>query len=193
LDVRPAVFVDRDGTLMEDLGYFTPASQLRLFPWSTDAIRLVRRAGFAVVVITNQGGIARRLYGAEFVEQTHRTLADRLAAGGGSVDAWEYCPHHPEAVDAALQGPCSCRKPGVGMVISASQKLGEFDLAKSWVIGDSWRDVQVGHAIGGRSLLVKTGHGARQERSWPAHIARPSAVGDNLIAAVAHILSTGRE
>ena len=181
---RRAVFLDRDGTLIEELGYLTPASEPRLFPWTLDALRLLKRAGFALVVVTNQGGIGRRLYTADFVESTHRRLGERFAAAGAAIDAWEYCPHHPEAIDERLAAPCSCRKPGCGMVVSAADKLGAFDFAGSWVVGDQWRDVQLGHALGARTILVRSGHGRTQEASWPADIATPTLVCDNLAAAV---------
>ncbi len=185
-----AVFLDRDGTLIEELGYLTPDSDLRVFPWSIDAIRLLNRAGFRVVVVTNQGGIGRGLYTREFVERTHKTLAQRFAAGGATVDAWQFCPHHPEALIEDLRQPCACRKPGTGMVDEAVTTLGgDIDLTQSWVVGDQWRDIQLGHAIGGGSILVRSGHGAAQELTWPPDVAAPTAICDNLIAAVARILA----
>jgi D-glycero-D-manno-heptose 1,7-bisphosphate phosphatase len=188
--LTPAVFLDRDGTIIEELGYLTPDSALRVFPWSIDAIRLLNRAGFRVVVVTNQGGIGRGLYTCEFVEQTHRALADRFAAGGAVVDAWQYCPHHPEALIEDLRQPCACRKPGTGMVDEAVKALGgAIDLTRSWVVGDQWRDIQLGHAIGGGSILVRSGHGAAQAAAWPQDIAAPTTICDNLMAAVARILA----
>jgi D-glycero-D-manno-heptose 1,7-bisphosphate phosphatase len=147
-------FLDRDGTMLDDLGYLTPASEMRVFPWSVDAVRLLNRAGFAVVVVTNQGGVGRGVYDAAFVEATHRRLGERFAAGGAVVDAWQYCPHHPEARIETLRMACACRKPGVGMVEAAGRALGPIDFSRSWVVGDYWRDVQLGHALGARSILV---------------------------------------
>jgi D-glycero-D-manno-heptose 1,7-bisphosphate phosphatase len=186
--MRPAVFLDRDGTLIEEIGYLTPASNVRVFPWTIDAIRLLKRAGFAVIVVTNQAAIGRGLFTEAFVEQTHRTLAERFAAGGAIVDDWEFCPHHPEAVHEHLRHACACRKPGVGMVLSAARKLGSFDFGRSWVVGDYWRDVELGHAIGARSILVRYGHGPDLPPWWPPAIAPPAAMCDNLMAAVARIL-----
>lgn len=188
--MRPAVFLDRDGTLIEDVGYLTPDSVLEVFPWSIDAVRLLKRAGYAVVVVTNQGGIGRGLYTGEFVEATHRALGDRLAAAGAAVDAWHYCPHHPESRDPRLAAPCACRKPAAGMVHDAARALG-LDLARSWVIGDQWRDIQMGHLVGARTILVRTGHGRAQEATWPEGIRPPTMVCDNLIAAVAAIGMAG--
>lgn len=190
--MRRAVFLDRDGTLIEELGYLTPASDLRIFPWTMDALRLLKRAGFSTVVVTNQGGIARGLYTADFVELTHRQLGARFSAAGAAIDAWQYCPHHPEGVVQPFAAACRCRKPEIGMVTSAAQALGAFDLVASWVVGDQWRDIQLGHAIGARSLLVRSGHGAAQEASWPADIAPPTLVCDNLAAAAVAIVRSGR-
>ena len=182
--MTPAVFLDRDGTILEELGYLTPASQPRIYPWSIDAVRLLKRAGFAIVVVTNQGGIARGLYSSKFVEDTHQALAARFAAGGAPIDAWHYCPHHPEALTAEFMGPCACRKPEPGMVRDAARVL-DLDLTRAWVIGDQWRDIQMGHAVGARTILVRSGHGRDQEAHWPRDIAAPTAICDNLIAAVA--------
>lgn len=184
-----AVFLDRDGTIIEERGYLTPDSTLAVFPWSVDAIRLLNRAGYRVAVVTNQGGIGRRLYTREFVLETHATLARRFAAAGAVVDVWQYCPHHPQALIAELRQLCACRKPGVGMIDAAIRVLGDTDLTRSWVVGDQWRDVQLGHAIGGKSILVRSGHGTVQEQTWPVNIAPPTAICDNLMAAVAHILA----
>jgi D-glycero-D-manno-heptose 1,7-bisphosphate phosphatase len=186
--MRRAVFLDRDGTIIEELGYLTPASRLAVYPWSIDAIRLLRRAGFAVVVVTNQGGIARGLYTREFVEQTHQLLGARFAAGGASIDAWLYCPHHPEALFDELRGPCPCRKPAAGMIRDAAQEL-DLGLTRSWVIGDMWRDIEMGRAAGVRTILVRSGSGRHQEQNWPTEVAPPTAVCDNLIAAVAAIVA----
>lgn len=183
------VFLDRDGTMLEEMGYLTPWSTARMFPWTIDALRLLARAGFALVVVTNQGGVGRGLYSEEFVEETHRRLAARCEAAGVRIDAWLHCPHHPDALIDRLRGPCECRKPGLGLVRAAASRLaGGCDVAHSWTVGDSWRDVQLGHAMGGRSILVRTGHGARQEQIWPREVAPPAFVCDNLMAAAATIL-----
>ena len=182
--MKPAVFLDRDGTILEEIGYLTPASQPSVYPWSIDAMRLLKHAGFAIVVVTNQGGVGRGLYTREFVEETHRALAAQFAAGGAEVDAWHYCPHHPDALVAGLAGPCACRKPEPGMVYDATRAL-DLDLARSWVVGDQWRDIQMGHVVGARTILVRTGHGRAQEARWPPEIAPATAICDNLAAAVA--------
>lgn len=184
--LRPAVFLDRDGNLNEDVGYLSELSQLTLYPWAIDAVRLLNRAGYLVVVVTNQGGIGRGVIRPEFVPELHAEIARRLALGGAQVDAWYYCPHHPEAIVEELRSLCRCRKPETGMVDDAARDLG-IDLTRSWVIGDKWGDVQVGERMGGRSILVRTGWGVLEEAVRPPGQA-VEAVCDSLADAVAVVL-----
>jgi D-glycero-D-manno-heptose 1,7-bisphosphate phosphatase len=182
------VFLDRDGTILDELGYLTPGSVITVYPWSIDAVRLLKRAGYAVVIVTNQGGIGLGLYDDAFVNTTHDALAKQFGAAGAEIDRWYYCPHHPESVTEAYRVSCECRKPGIGMLRDAARDL-DLDLKQSWVVGDQWRDIQLAHAAGCSSVLLRTGHGAAQEASWPREIAPATAVCDNLIAAVSVILS----
>ncbi len=185
--MKPAVFLDRDGTILDELGYVTPASTIVVYPWSTDSIRLLKRAGYAVVIITNQGGIGLGLYDHAFVNATHDSLTRRFADAGAEIDAWYYCPHHPEAVVEEHRGVCRCRKPAPGMLEDAARDLG-LDLSTSWVVGDQWRDIELAHRAGCRSVLLRTGHGAAQETAWPKDVWPPTATSENLIAAVSVIL-----
>jgi D-glycero-D-manno-heptose 1,7-bisphosphate phosphatase len=185
--MTPAVFLDRDGTILDELGYLTPVSSIHIYPYSIDAIRLLARGGYAVVVITNQGGIGLGLYDHAFVDRTHGTLAAKFEAGLAPVTAWYYCPHHPEAVVPEFKCVCECRKPATGLVTAAARDL-EIDLSRSWVVGDQWRDIEVAHRTGARSVLVRTGYGRSLEAKWPSGIAAPTAVSDNLMAATALIL-----
>jgi D-glycero-D-manno-heptose 1,7-bisphosphate phosphatase len=184
---RPAVFLDRDGTILDELGYLTPDSTIHIYPFSVDAIRLLARGGYAVVIITNQGGIGLGLYDHAFVDRTHSMLNAKFREAGAEVAGWYYCPHHPEAVVPDLKCVCECRKPATGLVTAAAKDL-DLDLSASWVVGDQWRDIDVAHRTGGRSVLVRTGYGRGLEAKWPEHIARPTHVADNLMAAAAVIL-----
>lgn len=184
--MRPAVFLDRDGTMLEEAGYLDRLERLVFFPFAIDAIRLLNRGGFAVVVITNQSGIGRGLYQEEFVARAHRVVDDRVVAGGGRIDGYYYCPHHPLADIARYRRDCDCRKPRPGMLRQAAADL-DLDLSQSFTIGDKWTDVQVGHAAGGKGILVRTGYGRSSERAPQAAI-QPVAVVDDLIAATAWIL-----
>jgi D-glycero-D-manno-heptose 1,7-bisphosphate phosphatase len=185
--MRPAVFLDRDGTILDELGYLMPSSTITIYPWSADAIRLLKRAGFVVVMITNQGGIGLGLYDHAFVEATHDMLTRQFAEAGAEIDAWYYCPHHPEAVLEQYRVKCGCRKPAPGMLHDAARDL-KLDLQQSWVVGDQWRDVQLAHVAGCQSVLLRTGHGILQESSWPTDVQPPTATCDNLMAAVSLIL-----
>jgi D-glycero-D-manno-heptose 1,7-bisphosphate phosphatase len=185
--MKPAVFLDRDGTLLDELGYLTPASPIEIYPFSIDAVRALTRAGYSVVVVTNQGGIGLGLYDHAFVDRTHAMLSDKFAAGGGTVAGWYYCPHHPHGVVAEFTRRCDCRKPATGLITAAARDL-DLDLAHSWVVGDQSRDIELAHRAGARSILVRTGYGRTIEAKWPREIAPPTAICDNVIAAAAHIL-----
>lgn len=184
--LRPAVFLDRDGTINEDVGYLSELAHLTLYPWAIDAVRLLNRAGYLVVMVTNQGGIGRRMIRPEFPGELHAVIDARLAAGGARVDGWYLCPHHPEALVEELRQVCRCRKPAPGMALDAARDLG-IDLARSWVIGDKWIDVQLGQRIGGRAVLVRTGWGVIEEGVRPAD-QTVDAIHDTLAGAVAFVL-----
>jgi D-glycero-D-manno-heptose 1,7-bisphosphate phosphatase len=181
--------------MLDDIGYLTPGSAVRVFPWTIDAMRLLRRAGFALVIVTNQGGVARGLYDTRFVEDTHRELSRQLAAAGVDVASWQYCPHHPQGVVEPWSITCTCRKPARGMVDAAVAALGPVDLAGSWVVGDQAGDVELGHRVGTRTVLVRTGYGKGgvEDPRWPRATLPPTVVADNLMAAAAHILVQGHE
>ncbi len=183
---RPAVFLDRDGTLNVDVGYMHAIDQLELFPWTADALRLLKRAGFALVVVTNQAGLARGLIAEGFVEDAHAELQRRLSSVGAGVDGFYYCPHHPMGTVEKFRGDCRCRKPNPGMVEDAARDLA-LDPRRSWVIGDKWLDVQLAAAVGARSILVRTGWGASEERQRPQGVT-VEAVCDNLMHAVGVVL-----
>jgi D-glycero-D-manno-heptose 1,7-bisphosphate phosphatase len=183
---RPAVFLDRDGTLVEDHGFLDALDRMRLYPWTADALRLVRRAGFAVVVITNQSGVGRGIFDEAFLDAVHAELDTRLARGGARIDAYYHCPHHPTEARDAYRQVCRCRKPGPGMIEAACRDL-DLDPARSVMVGDRWIDVACGHAAGARSVLVRTGLGAREATAPPAGRGA-DAVADNLMEAVGWIL-----
>jgi D-glycero-D-manno-heptose 1,7-bisphosphate phosphatase len=190
--MTPAVFLDRDGTLIDDVDYLSGIDQVTLFPWTIDALRLLARAGFLIVVVTNQSAVARGIVTEEFINATHAELNRRLGRGGARVDAFYFCPHHPDATIERYRGQCRCRKPEPGMIEDAARDL-SIDLSGSWMVGDRWIDVATGNAAGVRALLVKTGHAQRtQETSAPG--VRADAILNNLMEAVGWILrqSTSR-
>ena len=183
---RPAVFLDRDGTLLDEAGYLDRLERLVFYPYSVDAVRLLNRAGFAVVIVTNQAGVARGIFPETFVAAAHGYVTDRLERGGARVDGFYYCPHHPDASIAEYKRACDCRKPRPGLLKQAAVDL-NLDLPRSFVIGDRWHDLEAGQAVGIRGVLVRTGYG-RTEESVPKPGVTPAAIVDNLAAAASWIL-----
>ena len=183
---QPAVFLDRDGTLIEEVGYLDRVDRIEWLPYGIDAVRLLNQAGYAVVIVTNQAGVARGLYGEADVQAVHAAIDARFARGGARIDAYYYCPHHPEGVVEAYRQACGCRKPATGMLDQARDALG-IDVARSFVVGDRWSDVALGTRAGARGLLVRTGYG-RDEEARPKADVTAVAVVDNLMAAVSWIL-----
>ena len=186
--MRPAVFLDRDGTIIEERGYLDRLDLLELYSFTADAIRLLNRAGYATVVVTNQGGIGRGIIDEPFLQLVHSTLDARLAAGGARIDRYYYCPHHPDAIIAELRQKCGCRKPAAGMIEQACRDL-SLDPTRSITIGDRRLDVAAGRHAGTRTILVRTGHGAHEEAMPPGNT-HPDAILNNLMEAVGWILRT---
>jgi D-glycero-D-manno-heptose 1,7-bisphosphate phosphatase len=184
--MKRAVFLDRDGTLIEESGYLDRLDRLVFFPYSVDAVRLLNRAGFVVVVVTNQAGIARGIVRERFVAEAHRAISERLGAGGARVDAYYYCPHHRTGEVTEYVKECDCRKPRPGMFLRAADELG-LDLTRSFVVGDRWHDVAAARAVGSRGILVRSGLG-RGEEAAPQPGLRADIVVDTLIDATAWIL-----
>jgi D-glycero-D-manno-heptose 1,7-bisphosphate phosphatase len=183
---RPAVFLDRDGTIIEDVGFLRDVAQIDLLPWAPHAIRQLRDAGYAIVVITNQSGVGRGYYDEAHVRATHQALDALLAESGAQVDAYYYCPHYPESVDPRYAGVCDCRKPASGLLHRAAVDL-QLDLSRSWMVGDWWRDVQAGAGAGTRTILIRTGR-SLEHRSSPADAPEPDAILNSLMEAAEWIL-----
>jgi len=150
---RRAVFLDRDGTIVEDPGYLHQPEQVKVLPTAADAIRRLNRAGYLVVVVTNQSGIARGLYSVADYRAVEKRLGDLLAEDRARIDASYFCPHHPQAPE-----PCACRKPRTKLFLDAQAALG-IDFTRSWWVGDRLSDVQPARALGGKAMLVATGQG----------------------------------
>jgi D-glycero-D-manno-heptose 1,7-bisphosphate phosphatase len=181
-----AVFVDRDGTLIDEVGYIERLDRVALYPWTVDAVRALNRAKFRVVMVSNQSGVARGVFTEATGAEVHAPLAARLEAGGARIDAYYYCPHHPDGKVQQYAVRCDCRKPSRGLVDRAVREL-DVDPARSFVVGDRWLDVELAHAVGARGVLVRTGYG-RTEEAVPRDGVSADAIADNLIAAVSWIL-----
>ncbi len=162
---RPAVFLDRDGTLLEERYYLADPDGVVLMPHAAEALKELRRAGYALVIVTNQSGIARGLYTESDYHAVAERLDELLGAAGVPVDATRYCTHHPDFGE-----PCRCRKPDTGMHRNAAEALG-LDLEASYYVGDKIADVRPALALGGKGVLVRTGFGAEQEPGVPDGVA----------------------
>jgi D-glycero-D-manno-heptose 1,7-bisphosphate phosphatase len=183
---REAVFLDRDGTLIEEVGYLDRPERVELFPYSADAIRALNRAGLRIVLVTNQSGVARGFFAESVVEAVHAHIERLLAGAGARIDAYYYCPHHPDGKVAEYARVCDCRKPARGLVDRAARELG-IDPLRSFTVGDRWLDVALARTIGASGVLVRTGYGLTEEQK-PVDGVAADAVVDNLVAAASWIL-----
>jgi D-glycero-D-manno-heptose 1,7-bisphosphate phosphatase len=184
---RPAVFLDRDGTIIREVGYLRSPAQLRLLPGAASAIKRLNQPGFAVIVASNQSGVARGMLTEAEVALTNEALQRRLARHGARVDAFYFCPHHPEVGPPRYRRRCRCRKPSPGMLLRAAREL-DLDLARSFAIGDSARDLLAGRNAGAGAVLVRTGYGRETEAQCGPHLPADH-VSDDLAGAVDWILA----
>ena len=169
---RPAVFLDRDGTINVEVDYLSDPADLVLEKGAGAAIAALNQGGYDVVVITNQSGVARGILDLETLDRVNARLSLLLENEAAHFDALRFCPHHPTVGDERFRKDCDCRKPLPGMMTSAAEELGT-DLKASWVVGDSIRDLQAGAALGVPGILVGTGKGSKQ-RERLDEIAEPT-------------------
>lgn len=155
---RRAVFLDRDGTINEEVGYLRSLDELVLIERAVEGIRILNGLGLLVIVITNQSGVARGYFDEGLVTRVHAEIDRLLAQEGARVDAWYVCPHHPTEGKGSYRRECACRKPAPGLLLRAQKEWG-IDLARSWFVGDSVRDLECAAAVGAKGILVLTGHG----------------------------------
>ena len=176
-----AVFLDRDGTINRDVGFPSSWDQIEIHPFSFTAVRRLNRAGFRVAVVTNQSGIARGLIEESALLDIHRRMEDAFLRKGARIDAFYYCPHHPEGRVERFRSECPCRKPRPGMAARAARDL-EIDPARSYMVGDKLEDLRFGVNCGAVPILVLTGYGEttrdrlKDAGLYPAHVA--SDLGD---------------
>jgi len=182
--LRRAVFLDRDGTIGEELGYVNHIDRFQIFPYAAEAIRKLNQANIPVIVVTNQSGIARNIFPESLVHEVHKKMVAELAAGGAWIDGIYFCPHKSEYA-------CECRKPNPGLLERAAREH-SLDLSASWIVGDRYADLEMGHAAGARGILVMTGYGRGEyelhRAAWPR---QPDALAENLSDAVRRILQNG--
>ena len=190
---RRAVFIDRDGTISEEVGYINHPSRFRLFPYSATAIKLLNDRNWLAIVITNQAGVARGYFSEAMIQTVHEKLRQDLETGGAKLDAIYYCAHHPSAGAAPYRCDCDCRKPKPGLVHRAAEDL-SIDLAASWMVGDRYSDIEMAHNAGVRSAFVMSGYGRgewEQQRSeWKQ---QPDLVAEDLLEAISKITKVANE
>ncbi|MBK7876633.1 MAG: D-glycero-beta-D-manno-heptose 1,7-bisphosphate 7-phosphatase [Planctomycetes bacterium] len=186
--MRPAVFLDRDGTLTVESDWVTSGADLVLVPGAAEAIALLERAGFAVVVVTNQSAVARGMIDERELGAIHARFEELLAERGARLDGIYSCPHHPTEGVGAWRRECECRKPKPGLVLQAARELG-LDLARSWIVGDALRDLEAGWSAGTRAVLVATGKGAREHATALAKGRAPDAFVPDVLAAARWIVA----
>jgi D-glycero-D-manno-heptose 1,7-bisphosphate phosphatase len=186
---RAAVFLDRDGTINEEVDYLSRAEDFKLISGAAAGMRELASSGYALVVVTNQSGIARGMFSEERLEEIHARMIELLRAEQVELDRIEYCPHHPDEDDDRYGVDCECRKPKSGLLQQAQQVL-DIDLSRSWIVGDSMRDLEAGKRLGVEGVLVRTGKGAEVERRLDTAERPLVRVANDLFSASQLILSS---
>ena len=153
--------MDRDGTINEEVSFLSRMEQLRLYPQTYEAIRLINAAGMKAVVVTNQSGIARGYFTEDFVRSVHERINEMLRAEGAHIDGFYVCPHHPVYGNGIYKQHCECRKPKPGMLLQAAEEM-NIDLTRSYMIGDMLKDIEAGKKAGAK-------RDPRENRLWPEH------------------------
>ena len=182
---KAAVFLDRDGTINEQMGYINHPSRFRIIPGAAEAIRLLNDLGYLAIIVSNQGGVARGYYPLSLVHNIHLLLKQELKErAGAKVDAVFFCPHHPQGVVPEFSVDCPCRKPKTGLIDQACRTL-DIDLPRSFMVGDMCSDMELANRAGIKGIMVKTGYGLGEiDHVLPGRLARPIHVANNLLDAV---------
>jgi D-glycero-D-manno-heptose 1,7-bisphosphate phosphatase len=184
----PAVFLDRDGVLIDEVNYLARIDQVRVIPGATAAVRRLNDAGLPVVVVTNQAGVARGYFPESQVGVIHECLSKVFADEvGARIDHYDYSPYHPTEGVGEYKKETDCRKPHPGMLLRSAAKL-NLDLSRSWLVGDKVSDLQAGAAAGCRTILVRTGYGATISLTAPNEELKLAAVVPSVVEAVEWIL-----
>ena len=182
-----AVFLDRDGTINEEVNYLGSVDQLRFIVGAEAAIARLNQTALKVIVFTNQAGIARGYFPPDVVERIHSHMEERLSSHRAHLHAFYYCPHHPSEGIGPYRVDCNCRKPKPGMLHQAAREL-DIDLSRSFVVGDKLSDLKAGQAAGCRLVLVRTGYGHEAEAKLAELPFQPDYVAADLLEASSWIL-----
>lgn len=182
------LFLDRDGTVSEEVGYVNHIGRFHVYPWTAEAVRRLNEAGWKVILVTNQSGIARGYFPTSLVEEIHRDLQQTLSREGARLDGIYFCPHHPEGIVAEYKKQCGCRKPRPGMLKRAAKEH-RLDLSDCWVVGDRYLETRLAHQVGAQSALVMTGYGRGEYAYTRQYWAEPpELMAENLLEVVNLIL-----
>jgi D-glycero-D-manno-heptose 1,7-bisphosphate phosphatase len=188
---RPAVFIDRDGTINEQMGYINHVSRFVLLPGAAEAIRLLNENDVLAVVVSNQSGVARGYHPLDLVHEVHARMEALLREAGAVLDAVFFCPHHPRGPVPEFTQNCNCRKPRTGLVDRACEDF-DIDMSRSWVVGDRYSDIELAHRCDIGGVLVKTGYGLGEALYiLPRKRRQPDHVAEDLRDAVRWILRDG--
>jgi len=186
--MNKAVFLDRDGTVNEEVGYLTDLSRLRLIAGAGAAVKRLNHAGYKVILVTNQSGVARGYFPESLVHEAHERLTDMLREEGAVLDGIYYCPHHPTAGNAKYTMACDCRKPGTGLIDTAVKDF-DIDINRSFMIGDKWSDVELAQRAGVHAILVMSGFAPDDPgNKRPDHVLDPDHTASNILEAVDWII-----
>lgn len=187
---RRAVFMDRDGTISEEIGYVNHPSRYRVFPYSAEAVRMLNEAGWLAILVTNQAGVARGYFTEELVGEVHGVLKQELRERGAQLDAIYYCAHHPTVGESPYRFDCDCRKPKPGLIRRAAADF-DIDLTQSWMIGDRYSDIELARNARVHSAFVLSGYGRGeweyQRATWKHD---PELVAEDLLEAVRRIVTS---
>lgn len=180
------LFLDRDGTVNEEVDFLTTPDGLRLIPGSAAAIQVANQLGLKVIIVTNQSGVARGLLSEQRLQEIHQHLIEQLKQEGALLDAIYYCPHLPEEGNSPYHRECSCRKPKPGMLMQAAAQF-DIDLSRSFVVGDRKIDVEMGMKVGATTIAVRTGYGNDEIQLMQTSNITPDYIAENLFDAVQYI------
>lgn len=185
--MKPTVFLDRDGTINEDVGYLNALDRLVFIPGALDAIRLLARADYQIVVITNQAGVALGMIEERVLDALHAAIDERVRLAGGRIDGWFVCPHSKSATVEKFRLDCDCRKPKAGLFDQACRAL-PVDKSRSFYIGDKASDMGAAENAGLAGILVRTGYGEGELAKHGGRVPGATLVAANLAEAASRIL-----
>lgn len=181
---KPAVFIDRDGTVNEQMGYVNHPSRFKILPGVPEAFRILNNAGFLAIIVSNQSGVARGYFPMELVYNIHRIMKEALLKEGAAVDGIFFCPHYPRGTVPEYSVDCDCRKPRTGLIRQACEHF-DIDMSGSYLIGDHYTDMELADRSSIKGILVKTGYGAGViDYNLPYMDSKPLYIAEDLLDAV---------